>query len=47
MLHKVTAAALHKVVNTGREAGVGGIVLIFTLNIVFLPMGHAGRYINV
>ena len=46
MPHKVAVAALHIVVNTGREAGVGGIIF-FTLNVVFLPMGHADGYIGM
>lgn len=47
MPHRVAAAALDKVANTGREAGVGGGVTIFTVNVVLLPMGLAGRYIDV
>lgn len=47
MPHRVAAAALDKVVNTGREAGGGGAVIIFTVNVILLPMGLAGRYIDV
>lgn len=47
MPHRVAAAALHKAINIGRETRVGGAVKIFTLNVVFLPMGLAGSYINV
>ena len=47
MLHRVDVLPYTKVVNTGREAGLGGKIVIFTLYVVFLSMGHIGGYIGV
>ena len=46
MLHRVDALPYPKVVNTGRKE-LGGTIVIFTLNVVFLSMGHEGGYISV
>ena len=44
MLHRVDVLPY---VSTGRKGELGGKIVIFTLNVVFLSTGHEGGYIGV
>ena len=47
MLHRADALPYAKVVNTARKGELGGKIVIFTLNVVFLSMGYERGYIGV